>query len=86
MSATAPTPAADPYAADAADRYVDTLRVLGAKAAALNTALVEADLAADASAPARTQTLTDLHRQLRAMAGLVNDALRGWPEPPPEPR
>jgi hypothetical protein len=69
---------------DAAGRYADMLRVLGAKAAALNSALVDAHVAADTHG--RTQTLTDLHRQLQAMAGLVNDALGGWPDPPPQPR
>jgi len=75
---------------ETAGRYADMLSVLGAKAAALNTALAEAYVpdqahgAADAHV--RTQTLADLHRLLRAMAGLVNDALGGWPDPPPEPR
>lgn len=93
---TATTPALDARAAsghttdstttlDAADRYADMLSVLGAKAAALNTALVQAHVAADTHA--RADTLAELHRQLRAMAGLVNDALGGWrPDPPPEPR
>lgn len=91
---TATTPTLDARAAsghttssttfDTAGRYADTLRVLGGKAAALNTALVDAHVAADAHA--RTEALADLHQQLRAMAGLVNDALGGWPDPPPEPR
>jgi hypothetical protein len=92
---TTTTPTLDPVAApghptdstatrDTADRYTDTLRVLGTKADALNTALVEAHVAADPHA--RRQTLTDLHQQLRAMSGLANDALGGWPDPAPEPR
>jgi hypothetical protein len=61
-------------------RYVDTVRALHAHAETLHTALHDAYQAVDEHS--RTTTLHDLHRQLRAMAGLVNHALGGWPNPP----
>ena len=64
----------------AGDRYLDTVRVLGAQAQTLHAALRAAKQATDGQA--RTAALYDLHRRLRAMAGHANHALGGWADPP----
>ena len=85
---TTPTPdrsaeagsAPDATAEPEAGRYVDTVHALHAHAETLHTALHDAYQAGDEQT--RTTTLHDLHRQLRAMARLVNHALGGCPDPP----
>jgi len=85
---TTPTPdrsadagsAHDATAGPEAARYIDTVRALHPHAETLHTALHDAYQAGDEQT--RTTTLHDLHRQLRAMASLVNHALGGWPDPP----
>jgi hypothetical protein len=61
------------------DRYWATLRDLDVAGLRLHTALFEAQIVVGPAA--RHAALVGLHSQLRDMAGLLNHALGGWPEP-----
>jgi hypothetical protein len=61
------------------DRYWATLRDLDVAGLRLHTALFEAQIVVGPTA--RHAALVGLHNQLREMAGLLNHALGGWPEP-----
>ncbi len=61
------------------DRYWATLRDLDVAGLRLHTALFEAQIVVGPTA--RHTALVGLHNQLRDMAGLLNHALGGWPEP-----